>query len=262
MCQDLQAGEASKPRHPLPTNEALLEEASNNVVGCVDNFVANGKAFVDPLRIIVVDGTMVGGPTSSKVGVVDKVGGTLSARRMGKDCHLRGKGLSLLGIQLSAWSYTKEGREDFWEELGAIKGLWSDPWFSKVIEDLELKDLSLLRGLLLRARCALPKLVFDYAPIILDRGGVKKGTTPFRFKIMWLKEKGFKDLLKSCSKKQWLWNRWPSGILRIEKADIKERVVQAFQLLLFDSGDWRSSIDGLLFESLRVQEAARLEEPF
>ncbi|RVX06718.1 hypothetical protein CK203_014943 [Vitis vinifera] len=145
------------------------------------------------------------------------------------------------GVLVSAWSYTKEGREDFWEELGAIKGLWSDPWFSK---------------------CALPKLVFDYAPIILDRGGVKKGTTPFRFKIMWLKEKGFKDLLKSCSKKQWLWNRWPSGILRIEKADIKERVVQAFQLLLFDSGDWRSSIDGLLFESLRVQEAARLEEPF
>ena len=46
-------------------------------------------------------------------------------------------------------------------------------------------------------QCALPRLVFDYAPIILDRGGVKKGTTPFRFKIMWLKEKGFKDLLKS-----------------------------------------------------------------
>lgn len=50
----------------------------------MDNFVANSKAFVDLLRIIVVDGTMVGGPTSSEVGVVDKVGGTLLARRMGE----------------------------------------------------------------------------------------------------------------------------------------------------------------------------------
>ena len=61
-------------------------------------------------------------------------------------------------------------REDFWEELGAIRGLWSNPWcvggdfnmirftgerssggglsstmrrFSKVLEDLELRDIPL-----------------------------------------------------------------------------------------------------------------------
>ena len=77
----------------------------------------------------------------------------------------------------SCWSFTKvygpmlkKEREGFWGELGAIRGLWSDPWcmtnnfnlikfstkrsrggslpstmrrFSKVIEDLELRDLPL-----------------------------------------------------------------------------------------------------------------------
>ena len=64
-------------------------------------------------------------------------------------------------------------REEFWEELGSIKGLWSDPWcvegdfnlvrfpeerskgggliasmrrFSEVLEDLELRDYPLMGG--------------------------------------------------------------------------------------------------------------------
>ena len=64
-------------------------------------------------------------------------------------------------------------REDFWEELGTIRGLWQDPWclggdfnvirflgernsisrlssamrrFSEIIEDLELRDLPLQGG--------------------------------------------------------------------------------------------------------------------
>lgn len=32
--------------------------------------------------------------------------------------------------------------------------------------------------------------------------------------------------------------------------------------MLFDFGDWRTSIDGLLFERLGVQEVVKLEEPF
>ena len=41
--------------------------------------------------------------------------------------------------------------ENFWDELGAIRGLWSDPWcvggdlnlirFSEVLEELELRDI-------------------------------------------------------------------------------------------------------------------------
>ena len=84
---------------------------------------------------------------------------------------------------------------------------------------------------------------------------------------MWLKEgdkntKFFHKMADTHKKRNSLAKIKINGSWLTEKADIKERVVQAFQLLLFDSGDWRSSIDGLLFESLRVQEAARLEEPF
>lgn len=39
--------------------------------------------------------------------------------------------------------------------------------------------------------------MFDHAPIPLDGEGVRRGSTPFRFGIMWLKEEGLKDLLKS-----------------------------------------------------------------
>ena len=71
------------------------------------------------------------------------------------------------------WSTKRELGEDLWGELGAIKGLWRDPWclggdfkvvrfprernrassltgpmrrFSQVIDDLELKDLALRVG--------------------------------------------------------------------------------------------------------------------
>ena len=41
---------------------------------------------------------------------------------------------------------------------------------------------------------ALPKLVSNHCPILLDEG-LRKGSTPFRFKNMWLKEESFQDIL-------------------------------------------------------------------
>ena len=36
----------------------------------------------------------------------------------------------------------------------------------------------------------------NHFPILLDGGGVRRGPIPFRFENMWLKEEGFKELLK------------------------------------------------------------------
>lgn len=43
----------------------------------------------------------------------------------------------------------------------------------------------------------LPKPVSDHALILLDGGSLRKGVTPFKFENMWLKEEGFKELLKN-----------------------------------------------------------------
>ena len=43
----------------------------------------------------------------------------------------------------------------------------------------------------------LPRLLFDHVPILLDGVRVRRGPAPFRFKNLWLKEEGFKELLKS-----------------------------------------------------------------
>ena len=74
-------------------------------------------------------------------------------------------------------------RESFWEELGSVRGLWnrrkggrmssSMRHFSKVIGELELRDIPLQRG-----------------PFI------RMGPKPFHFENMWLKAEGFKDMLR------------------------------------------------------------------
>ena len=44
---------------------------------------------------------------------------------------------------------------------------------------------------------ALPRLVYDHCPIVLEGSEVKKDKTPFRFENMWLLSNGFKELVRN-----------------------------------------------------------------
>ncbi|RVX21330.1 hypothetical protein CK203_002101 [Vitis vinifera] len=111
-------------------------------------------------------------------------------------------------------TYIEKIQRTIWEELGVIRGLWSDPWciggdfnvirfpsersrvgrlfrsmrrFSEVIDELALRDLPLQEE------------PFTWSGGLNGQsrwGGVRRGPIPFRFENMWLKEEGFKELLK------------------------------------------------------------------
>ncbi|RVW43437.1 putative ribonuclease H protein [Vitis vinifera] len=119
--------------------------------------------------------------------------------------------------------FTKEAREGLWEELGAVRGIWEEPWclggdfnstlyqgersrqgritsnmrrFAHIIEEFLVTPswLDNFSGVIQRR---LPRPVSDHFPILLEGGGLRRGPSPFRFENMWLKVEGFLDLIRS-----------------------------------------------------------------
>ena len=171
--------------------------------------------------------------------------------------------------------------------------------FSKVIEDLELKDLPLLGGLFTWSggvnnqslsrldrflvneewdcrfngsrQCVLPRPIFDHFPILLDGGGLRRDPSPFRFENMWLKVKGFKDLLKSWWEGD-SFSSSPSFILaeklKVLKSKLKEWNIDIFgkvecrkDLALDQVEFWdaKKKTSRLSLEELEAQKEAREE---
>ncbi|RVW90107.1 hypothetical protein CK203_035864 [Vitis vinifera] len=163
-------------------------------------------------------------------------------------------------------------KEDFWEELSAIRGLWEDPWclggdfyavrfpeerrnslrlttemrrFSEVIGELGLKDLPLaggpftwIGGLNSQAasrldrflfsdqwedhfsaitQAALPRLISDHSPIVLQAGGFSSGKSPFRSHCIAEKLKALKKDLKN-------WNKEVIGNVSLNRAEAFSRL--------------------------------------
>ena len=123
--------------------------------------------------------------------------------------------------------------------------------FFEVIDDLELVDLPLLGGkftwsgglqhqiqarldrfLIIQdcldhfgfvSQLKIPRPTFDHTPILLERGGVRRGLTPFRFENMWLKVEGFQDLLEG----------WWKGVMVYGKANfVLSRKLEEIKLLI------------------------------
>ncbi|RVW91339.1 hypothetical protein CK203_035398 [Vitis vinifera] len=162
-------------------------------------------------------------------------------------------------------------KEDFWEELGAIRGLWDDPWciggdFNSVrfpeerrnapsliaemrrfSEVRPFPDFGSMGGpLFSHHTSALPRMVFDHNPIVLEAKGFSSGKSPFRFENMWLKIDGFKDLVRS-----W-WNGYSV------EGYSSHYIAEKLKALKKDLKIWNKEVVGN-FSSNRVEAFTRLQ---
>ncbi|RVW97641.1 Protein RNA-directed DNA methylation 3 [Vitis vinifera] len=144
---------------------------------------------------------------------------------------------------LLEWVYgplDRRAREVFWEELGA---------------------------------CLLPRPVFGHFPVVLDSGGLRRGSSPFRLENMWLKEEGFKDLLKTWWNKEVFANVTVHKKFALNQVDFwdaeegtglclwRSRMLGC-RLRSIRSGEWRPRCDGVSIKALGGDDATMLEASF
>ncbi|RVX07688.1 hypothetical protein CK203_021942 [Vitis vinifera] len=159
-------------------------------------------------------------------------------------------------LELEEGNFSVVEREGFWSELGAIRGLWSDPCcvaddfnmirfpsecsrggclsstmirFSEVIEDLELRDLPLQGG---AVQSVIARSVSNHFPILLEGGELRRGSASF---ILFEKLKALKLVLR-C------WNKEVFGKVEFQKGQALNRVVPRLS----------GSASFILFEKLKA----------
>ena len=84
---------------------------------------------------------------------------------------------------------------------------------------------------------------------------------------LWLKEGDknpifFYKMADAHRRRNFLEKLKVNGVLLVGKSGIEEGVAGAFQLMLSEMGEWRPSIEGLVFNSLSLADSAALEFPF
>ncbi|RVW91098.1 hypothetical protein CK203_039968 [Vitis vinifera] len=165
--------------------------------------------------------------------------------------------------------FTKEERECLWEEIGAIRGLWEDPWcvggdynitlfqrersrqgritsamrrFAQIVDEVGLMDIPLQGGVFTWSggpnnqswarldrflvnsswldqfsgvfQRRLPRPLSDHFPVLLEGGGLRRGSASFRLAT---KLKEIKQRLK-------VWNKEVFGNLGCNKAAALQQV--------------------------------------
>ncbi|RVX19928.1 hypothetical protein CK203_004741 [Vitis vinifera] len=184
----------------------------------------------------------------------------------------------------------KRYRELFWEELGPSVGFgmihggpftWSGGLNSQAMSRLDRFLVSEdWEGHFNRVvQCTLPRPVSDHFPILLDGGGVRRGLSPSE------KLKALKAILKSWNKdvfgkvgvnkklaleKVDFWDAQEKLCpLSMEELEARKEAKGDFEKwtlmkedLLTDPRGWHPFMEGLDFNKIDVEEAARLEEVF
>ncbi|RVW86689.1 hypothetical protein CK203_039833 [Vitis vinifera] len=90
-------------------------------------------------------------------------------------------------------------KEAWVNEVWTAEGEWGGSWnpcFNRPFNDWEMEEVERLFCCLEGKKTVLARLVLDHFSILLDGGGLRKGPTSFKFENMWLKEEGFKSVLR------------------------------------------------------------------
>ncbi|RVX11525.1 hypothetical protein CK203_015983 [Vitis vinifera] len=195
--------------------------------------------------------------------------------------------------------FSKVERDALWEEFGAIRGLWEDPWF--LVSPSWIDQFSGIN------QCRLPRPVSDHFPIIWWQGIDVRGSASYKLAT---KMKEIKQKLKvwnrevfgklECNKSAALqqvefWDREENdriltmeetelkkeakengahrrnnfmerikinGEWFLEEQEIREGIANAFKELLSEDTGWKADIGSLQFDQISQEEAEILERPF